>query len=143
AVASNELNLLCGRYPQPIERHSERFDTLDPPQVRARRPEDLLTERPDLRAAEQQLAAAKLDVSAARRAFYPSLSLDGSLGDEAYALAKTAALPESLLADLFGSLTAPLLNRSELRAEYLSASAEQLQAVLEYERAVLRAYVEV
>src|SRR5690606_6062439 len=74
---------------------------------------------------------------------YPSLSLDGSLGDEAYALAKTAALPESLLADLFGSLTAPLLNRSELRAEYLSASAEQLQAVLEYERAVLRAYVEV
>lgn len=141
--AENRLNLLCGRYPQHVDRSSDAFYDQQPVISAAGLPTQLLENRPDVRAAELTLAAAKLDVGAARAAFYPSLALDGNLGEEAFAVAKLGALPESILYDVFGSLTAPLFNRSELRAEYLAANAEQMEAVLEYERTVLKAYIEV
>ena len=45
--------------------------------------------------------------------------------------------------NLAGSLTAPLLNSAAIKADYRSANARQVQAVIEYERAILSAYTEV
>lgn len=139
----NHLNFLCGRYPQPIPRDATKFVDLVPTAIRAGVPTQLLENRPDVRAAELELEAAKLDVKAAKAMFYPSLSIDAEVGVEAFALKHLATAPESLLYGVSGSLLAPLINRKAIRANYLQADSRQMQAVLTYERTVLSAYVEV
>jgi outer membrane protein TolC len=52
-------------------------------------------------------------------------------------------LPESLLYSLAGEFAAPLINRNAIKAEYKSANARQIQALYNYERTILNAYLEV
>src|SRR5690606_40717216 len=52
-------------------------------------------------------------------------------------------LPESLLYNLAGDLTAPLLNKNAIKAEFNSANARQIQAIYNYERTLLNAFTEV
>lgn len=139
----NHLNLLCGRPPQPIARDASDFTALAPVVPRAGVPPQLLEDRPDVRAAERELAAAHLDVQVARAMFYPALSIDAELGVEAFEAAYLATLPESLLFGVSGRLLGPLLNRRALKANHSAATARQRQAVLDYERAVITAYAEV
>lgn len=143
AVAEAHLDRLCGRAPGDRPRPAARFDALPAAPLAVGVPEDLLRHRPDVRAREFDLEAARLDVKAARSAFYPELRLDGGLGDQAYRAVKLGAAPESLVFDVVGGLTAPLLNRSALRAAYVGADARRSQALLEYERTVLGAYLDV
>src|SRR4029079_17335396 len=51
--------------------------------------------------------------------------------------------PESLAYGLAGNLTAPLLNRAGITAQYRSANARQLQAVFSYEKTLLQAFTDV
>jgi outer membrane protein TolC len=95
-----------------------------------------------VRRAEQQLAAAKLDVKAARANFYPSLRITAGAGFQAFNPAYLIK-PESILYSLAGELMAPLLNRNAIKAAYYSANASQVQAVFNYERSILRAHIEV
>jgi outer membrane protein TolC len=137
----NRLNFLLGRFPQPIERASTNFLDLEPPPMSVGVPSQLLENRPDVRQAELELAAAELDVSAARAAFYPTLGIEGVIGYESYDITKLIDTPDSLLYGLFASVFAPLLNRQGLKADYYSANSRQMQAVLHYERAVLTALI--
>lgn len=139
----NELNFLAGRFPQPVARSSADFLSLDPTPVTTGLPTELLENRPDVRRAELELRAAELDVKAARARFYPSLSLEAGVGYESYDIRKLFNTPGSILYNLIGNLMAPLLNRSQITAEYYTANATQMQAVLHYERAVLTAYIDV
>jgi NodT family efflux transporter outer membrane factor (OMF) lipoprotein len=139
----NRLNYLCGRYPQPVPRSSDGFIGLTPRPPQSGAPEEILANRPDVRAAEAELEAAKLDVMSARAAFYPALAIDAEAGIEAYALSSLGSTPESVLWGVAGGLVAPLLNRSALRATYEANNAKQVQAVVEYERTVLHAFTEV
>jgi NodT family efflux transporter outer membrane factor (OMF) lipoprotein len=139
----NHLNFLAGRYPQPIPRDDQAFNTVVPTAIRAGLPAQLLQNRPDIRQAEQQLVAAKLDVQVARANFYPSLGISGGAGFEAFKPGLLFTSPQSMLYNLAGDLTAPLINRNGIKALYYSANAVQLQAVYNYDRTVLNAYVEV
>jgi len=139
----NHLNFLAGRYPQPITRDDQAFNGLVPTAIQAGIPAQLLSNRPDIRQAEQRLVAAKLDVQVARANFYPSLGISGGAGFEAFKPGLLFTSPESMLYNLAGDLTAPLINRNGIKALYYSANAVQLQAVYNYERTVLNAYVEV
>ena len=134
---------MLGRYPQPVARNAKSFQSPPPNLIRAGIPAQLLDNRPDVRAAELELAAAKLDVKSARAAFYPSLSIDAGVGYEAFNIKHLVTTPESLLYNLAGNLTAPLLNRRAIKAQYYSANARQLQAVFNYERTLLQAFTEV
>ena len=51
--------------------------------------------------------------------------------------------PESLLYSLAGDIAAPLINRNAIKATYYSANSKQLQAVFNYEKTILNAYIEV
>ncbi|ALW86454.1 RND transporter [Hymenobacter sedentarius] len=139
----NKLNYLAGRYPQPVARNDESFNDLVPNVITAGMPTQLLTNRPDIRQAEQLLVAAKLDVQVARTNFYPSLRLTGGLGLAAFNPALLISTPESVLYSLGGDLVAPLFNRNGIKAFYYNANAQQTQAVYKYEKTVLNAYVEV
>ncbi|MDO1446428.1 TolC family protein [Rhodocytophaga aerolata] len=139
----NRINFLVGRYPQPIQRNSENFTNLVPATLYAGIPAQLLENRPDVRQAELELAAAKLDVKVAKANFYPSVGIRAGIGLQAFDPSYLLKTPQSMLFSLAGDLAAPLLNRNAIKAMYYSANARQLQAVYSYERTLLNAYMEV
>jgi outer membrane protein TolC len=142
-VTENHINFLIGRFPQTIQRNSANFVALKPDSLQSGLPTQILLNRPDVRKAEQQLIAAKLDVKVARANFYPSLMVAGGVGYEAFSTKYLIKTPESLLYSLAGELVAPLINRNAIKAMYFSANAKQIQAVYNYERSILNAYIEV
>ena len=139
----NRINFLVGRYPQPVMRSSAGFSSLVPDSLYGGVPSQLLAYRPDIRQAELELSAAKLDVKSAKANFYPSVRLTAGVGLNAFDGALLTETPASLLYNVAGDLVAPLVNRNAIKATYIGANARQLQAVYDYERTVLNAYVEV
>lgn len=142
-TTENRINFLVGRFPRPVERSSETFMTRPPTRLHAGVPSQILVNRPDVRAAEHRLEAARLDVSAARARYFPTLSLEAGVGYGAYDILRLVDTPGSVFFAIFGNLTAPLLNRTSITSGYFSADARQRQAVIGYERAILNAYIEV
>ena len=139
----NWINFLVGRYPQPIQRNAEGFTDLVPKTIYAGIPAQLLENRPDVRQAEFNLAAAKLDVQVAKARFYPSLGISAGIGLQAFDPTYLIKTPQSLVYSLAGDLVAPLVNRNAIKAAYYTANSMQIQAVYNYERTLLNAYVEV
>lgn len=142
-VTENSLNVLVGRYPQHVNRSSQRFLDMDPFSIQTGLPSQLLENRPDVKQAEYNLEASKLDVKVAKADFYPSLGISSDLGFQAFNPAYFIKLPQSLLFSLAGDMVAPLVNRKAIIAKYSSANASQIQAAYEYERILLNAYTEV
>jgi len=139
----NRINFLVGRYPQLVQRNSVAFASLIPAVISAGLPAQLLTYRPDIRKAELELAAAKLDVTSAKANFYPSVRLTAGVGLNAFDASLLTETPASLIYNVAGDLVAPLVNRNAIKAAYANANARQLQAVYDYERTVLNAHMEV
>jgi multidrug efflux system outer membrane protein len=139
----NRINFLLARFPQPIPRDKSSFLSLVPAAVNTGIPSQALANRPDIRQAELNLAAAKLDVNVARAEFYPSFGISAALGLQAFKPAYLVRFPESMLYSLAGDLAGPLINRNAIKAEFYSANARQLQAIYNYERTILNAYLEV
>lgn len=139
----NKINFLLGRFPQHIERDFSNFSDIVPATIHEGLPSQLLDNRPDIKQAELDLVAAKLDVKVAKARFYPSLGISAGIGYQAFNTKYLLTSPESLMYSLAGDIMAPLINRNEIKATYIGANAKQLQAVYNYERAILQAYVEV
>jgi multidrug efflux system outer membrane protein len=139
----NEINALCGRYPQPIVRSKDSFMSTIPQTVYTGIPAQLLANRPDIKQAELELKASKLDVEAARKEFYPSLEISATLGLEAFKPSYLVKLPESMAASLVGELAGPLINKSAIKANFQTADARQIQALYEYDKTILNAYLDV
>lgn len=139
----NEINALLGRYPQPIVRSRESFMSIIPQTVYTGIPAQLLANRPDIKQAELELKAAKLDVAAARKEFYPSLEISAALGLEAFKPSYLVKMPESLAYNLVGELAGPLINKSAIKANFQAADAKQIQALYEYDKTILNAYLDV
>ncbi|HEV7379150.1 MAG TPA: efflux transporter outer membrane subunit [Dyadobacter sp.] len=141
--AENRINFLVGRFPQRVARSTQNYETLMPEVMKAGLPAQLLANRPDIRQAELDLSAAKLDIQVARAAFYPSLGISASIGLRAFNPAYLVKLPESLMGSLIGDMMGPLINKNAIRATYYNANAKQIQAVYNYERTILNGYIEV
>jgi multidrug efflux system outer membrane protein len=138
----NRIFFLTGQFPGEIQRNSAGFDSLRTDSVTSGLPSDLLLNRPDIRQAEQELAAARLDIKVARARFYPTFDISLGLGLAAFN-PKYLISPESALINLAGDIAAPLVNRKAIKAEYFSAGARQVQAAYDYEQSILNAYVDV
>jgi len=139
----NKINFLLGRYPQEITRDKNSFVNSLPTAINTGIPAQLLANRPDIKKAELELTAAKLDVKVARAEFYPSLGISAGVGFQAFKPSYLFRFPESLLYSLAGDLAGPLINRNAIKAEFSNANARQLQAMYNYERTVLNAFFEV
>lgn len=138
----NRINFLVGRFPQTVRRDATSFYDTALDSLYAGIPSQLLANRPDIRQAEFDLQAAKLDIKVARANFFPAIRISAGVGLQVF---NPAFLfnPESLFYNLIGDLTAPLINRNAIKAAYFSANARQIQSVFNYERTVLNAYIEV
>ena len=139
----NRINFLLGRFPQHVQRNSQSFGELIPTNINSGIPSQLLANRPDIKQAELNLEAAKLDVVVARANFYPSLTISAFLGFMSYNPLYLLNAPQSLAASLLGGLAGPVINKNAITATYKSANSKQIQAVYNYEKTVLNAYIEV
>ncbi|HEY0265786.1 MAG TPA: efflux transporter outer membrane subunit [Rhizomicrobium sp.] len=133
------LSLLLGSNPRDIERGTP-LDGLAAPRVPVSLPAALLRRRPDIAAAEQQLAAADHALDAARDAFMPDVQLaaDGGLVGSTL----VAGSPLGVWA-LGGSILAPLFSAGRLEAQQDAATARRDQAAFAYRKAALTAFKEV
>ena len=105
-------------------------------------PLQMLSNRPDVRSAEFSLAQAFYTTNAARAAFYPSIVLSGSAGWTNSA-GSMIVNPGKFLASAVGSLTQPLFNKGQIMAQYRIAKAQQEEASLSFQQALLNAGSEV
>lgn len=127
---------LAGELAAPDDRAPAAVDV--PPGL----PSELLERRPDIRAAERQVAAAMADVGVARADLYPHISLTGALQLASRSLS-TLVDADSRQGSLSGKVAFPLLGRDRLHATVDLREAQAEAAVLAYRRTVLQALREV
>lgn len=139
--AENSLCALLHEAPHSIERGSLE-DVKLPSSLSAGVPMQLLSNRPDVRSAELQMAYAFYGVLGARGAFYPKITLSG-----AASWTNSGGLgvvnPGKILASAVGSLVQPLFAQGKLRANLDIAKAQQESATLSFEQKLLDAGNEV
>lgn len=137
----NSLSILLGHVPGSIERgRLARQDFAQELTVGV--PLQLLSRRPDVRSAELSLASAFYSTNAARSAFYPSITLSGTAGWTNSA-GSMIINPGKVLLSAVGSLTQPLFNRGLNVAQLKIARAQQEEAKLAFQQALLNAGSEV
>ena len=143
AEAERAFAFLLGKMPFEIKRST--FETISdytfPVEVGI--PAQILSNRPDVKAAELELLAAKSDASAARKAFFPSLVIGGSGGFNAFSLDKWFSAPASMVYNLAAGISAPIFKRNEIKALWEEAKGRQRIALLDYHETALKSYIEV
>jgi multidrug efflux system outer membrane protein len=138
----NELSILLGRNPGPIQRGHPLVKQKLPEAVPPGLPSSLLQRRPDIRAAENDLVAANADIGQAKAAFYPQVTLTGFYGYQTVALSDLFSSPAR--AWQFGpAVTLPLFTGGRNRANLKLAQARFDEALANYRRTVQGAFREV
>ena len=137
----NAMSILLGKGPQHYERGILDNQKLES-DLKLGVPSTLLSNRPDVIAAEYNLVRAFELTNVARSNFYPSLTLTASGGFQSLQLDQLLNT-NSLFATIVGGLTQPILNQRKIRTQKEVADAQQEQALLEFKRSLLVAGNEV
>lgn len=136
----NALCALMGETPHAISRG--KLDSWNAPvDFLQGIPVSLLGQRPDVRIAEQNLAAAFYTVNQSRAAFYPSLNLSGQAG-----WTNNAGMiinPGKMLLTAVASLTQPIFANGQISAQYHIALAQQEEAKNSFQQTLINAGSEV
>jgi NodT family efflux transporter outer membrane factor (OMF) lipoprotein len=138
----NFLSVLIGRNPGPIARGLALTEEEMPPDVPAGLPSDLITRRPDIRAAEQNLIAAGARIDVARKAYLPRISLSGFLGFESNALTELFKSPQSVWG-LIPEIAQPIFTGGRLKSNVRFTQAQRDLLLVNYERTIQTAFREV
>ncbi len=139
--AENLFSILLGNPAQQIDRGSLDTQTLNT-DLNTGFPAQLLSNRPDVIAAEYRLVEAFELTNVARSNFYPSLGITATSGFQSLDLDQLLNA-NSLFATLVGSLVQPLLNGRRIRSEFEASEARQEIAYLQFRQALLTAGREV
>jgi len=138
----NQIAILLGNSPGPILRGTPMYDQPVVPVVPAGLPSTLLTRRPDLRQAEQQLVSANARIGVAKAEFFPKFSLTPLIGTASPEFSALTSGSATIWA-VAGTLTGPLFNAGRTLGNYRATVAQWEQAKLLYEQAALTALREV
>lgn len=138
----NALSVLIGRPPGPIERRSRLVELPLPREALAGLPSELLLRRPDILAQEHALRSANADVSAARKAFLPSISLTTMLGFV------SPQLSQLFTGDRYAwsvqpAVSLPLFTGGRLQSALAASEAQQRILTEQYKATVRQAFREV
>ncbi|MBW6521372.1 MAG: efflux transporter outer membrane subunit [Desulfoarculaceae bacterium] len=137
----NLLSLLLGRPPGTIPR-GKALDQLTGPGIPAGLPSRLLTRRPDIIQAEQELVAANAGIGVARAEYFPRISLTGALGTASPDLG-TLLHSGTGFWSVAGAATGPIVNFGAISGQVKQAEALQQQALFHYQQTVLSSFKEV
>ena len=133
---------LAGRTPESLKVSGGSLQGLRRPGVRPGLPSQLLLRRPDIASSEAALAAADVNIDAARKAFLPSINLTGQAGFESITLVNLLR-PEALAASMAASLTQPIFNGHQLEGQLEQARGRAAELLAEYRKSILTALADV
>ena len=134
------LAVLLGKPVQQLHLGETSFARLHWPTLGSGVPSDLLSRRPDIASAEAKLAAAHADITVARAAMLPSLTLSASLGSGADRLSDVLRSP---FYNLAAGLAAPIFNNGRLSAERDKANARQQELLYTYRASIISGFADV
>lgn len=141
ASAEHALAILLGKYPQKKQNNNLDQLPVAPDLFAVGTPVDLVSQRPDLRAALKRVEAADARVAAAIAERFPTISLAASYGSLRQSV--TAGLIEGEFWNLLGNLTMPVIDGGRRRAEVRRQQAVLREALAVYQQKVLGAFQEV
>lgn len=143
AAQENALSILCGEYPDSIERTAGMEDygleQLFPDGI----PANLLSRRPDLKAAEYAVVSANANAGLSKAAMYPTFSLTPSIGMNSFKFNNWFDLPGSLVKNLAGNIAQPVFQKKALKTQYEIAKIEVEKNAEIYRQSIMNAVGEV
>ncbi len=138
----NALAVLMARSPESLHIRGGTLRSIAYPRVTPGLPSELLTQRPDIRQAEANLAAANANVENARAQMLPSITLTGEGGFQS-AVLKTLLRPESALFTLSAGLTQPIFDGLRLQGNLDFQKGRQDELLQNYRLAVIAGFSDV
>jgi multidrug efflux system outer membrane protein len=136
------LAVLIGRTPESVDVDMGTLTNLSSPIIVEGLPSQLLSRRPDVASAEQQLIAANADITVARAALFPSIQLTAAGGYQSEALASFVNPPNRVYSVAAG-LTQPIFHGGALRGQVAFSKARYTELLTTYHKAVLTAFTNV
>jgi multidrug efflux system outer membrane protein len=133
------LAVLVGKTPESIDVDAGTLAALSSPAVVEGLPSQLLSRRPDVAEAEQQLISANADITVARAALFPSITLTAAGGYESSALTSLISPPNRVYAIAAG-LTQPIFHGGALRGQVAYSNARYTELLTTYHKTVLTAF---
>lgn len=143
AVQENALSILCGSYPDSIERADELAAAMPEAKFAASVPAQLLSRRPDVRAAEFAVMNANAQTGLHKAAMYPALSITPQIAANTFNFSKWFDLPGSITKTLAANLAQPIFQKRALKTAYETAVVEQEKSVIQYKQILMNAVGEV
>jgi multidrug efflux system outer membrane protein len=138
----NFINILLGQDPGPIKRGRPLEEQIAAPALPPGLPTELLTRRPDIRQAEQQLVSANAQIGVATALLYPQVTLSGFAGVGNSTISGTSVGPYGLFS-LLPAITLPIFNAGRLQANVEFNEARAQEAALLYQQTLRQAFREV
>jgi multidrug efflux system outer membrane protein len=133
------LAVLVGKTPESLDVTSGSLTEISSPAIAAGLPSQLLSRRPDVAEAEQQLIAANADITVARAALFPSIALTASGGYESSRLASLIS-PANRVYALSAGLTQPIFHGGALHGQVSFSEARYTELLTTYHKTVLTAF---
>ncbi len=140
-LLENTMSILLGEAPKTIERGTLEQQVLNP-EIKLGYSASLLSNRPDVIAAEYNLINTFELTNVARANFYPQFTLTATGGLQSIDI-KEWFSANSLFANIVAGLTQPIFNQRQIRTRYEAAQAVQEQAYIQFELSLVNAGKEV
>jgi len=138
----NALATLVARPPESVRITGGSLNQIAAPRVTPGLPSELLTQRPDIRRQEAQLASATANVGSARAQFFPSIQLTGSGGYQSSSLVSLFQ-PHAAFFNVVGSLTQPIFDGGRILGNFELTKAKQDELLQTYRKTVVSAFADV
>jgi NodT family efflux transporter outer membrane factor (OMF) lipoprotein len=140
----NALGLLLGEPPQSLRAELETPKPIPPvpPEIPVGFPSELAQRRPDIRQADANLHSATADIGVAEANFYPSVTLNGSIGIQALRTQSLWNWNAQQYA-IGPSLNIPIFEGGRLKSQLALRKAQQRESAVKYQQTVLTAWNEV
>ncbi|WP_375413047.1 efflux transporter outer membrane subunit [uncultured Bradyrhizobium sp.] len=138
----NALATLVARPPESVKVSGGSLNLIVPPRVTPGLPSELLTQRPDIRRQEAQLASATANVGSARAQFFPSITLTGQGGYQSSSLASLFQ-PHAAFFNAVGGLTQPIFDGGRILGNFELSKARQDELLQTYRKTVVQAFADV
>ncbi|MBP1065518.1 NodT family efflux transporter outer membrane factor (OMF) lipoprotein [Bradyrhizobium japonicum] len=138
----NALAVLVSRPPESVRVLGGSLDRIAIPRVTPGLPSELLTQRPDIRRQEAQLASATANIGNARAQFFPTIQLTGNGGYQSSALVSLFQ-PHAAFFQLVGSATQPIFDGGKILGNFEFAKARQDELLQTYRKTIVQAFADV
>jgi NodT family efflux transporter outer membrane factor (OMF) lipoprotein len=138
----NALATLVSRPPEKLHITGGSLNQITPPRVTPGLPSELLTQRPDIRRQESQLASATANVGNARAQFFPSIQLTGQGGYQSSSLVSLFQ-PHAAFFSMVGSLTQPIFDGGRILGNFEFTKARQDELLQIYRKTVVQSFADV